>query len=402
MADWSIGVLAPDGFIYCVPDTATEVLRYDPKTRETLFFGKGEISVGTHKWSDGIIAPNGCIYCVPWTHPQVMVIDPDASSVSFIDTATEDGTKVASFAEHKWRDGILASDGCIYCIPWAAEAILRIDPEARTAICFGKLPEGDSKWAGAVLADDGRIYCAPYDARSILCIDVERQMAVCLGDFGPARRKYRGALKAENGKIYMVPYNALEVLLLDPSEVKQAVEASLVDAQTSGNLDATAQALGAAKRAALKASLEDDDEGILEDTTAASKPEGLKAGGVVGCHLFGWVGGIRCKWRSGVMVHGRIYCVPDCSSQVLYIDPAKQDVVLFGHVGLGKWKWRGGVLASDGKIYCAPYEPHEKALCIDPVKHTTSLSKEAFDGGGLRLPGFIETVDKVIFTVPLT
>eukprot|EP00933_Yihiella_yeosuensis_P071654 TRINITY_DN7988_c0_g1_i5.p1 TRINITY_DN7988_c0_g1~~TRINITY_DN7988_c0_g1_i5.p1 ORF type:complete len:405 (+),score=97.06 TRINITY_DN7988_c0_g1_i5:138-1352(+) len=403
MADWSVGVLGKDGKIYCIPDTATEVLRYDPVTRETSRFGEGEISVGIHKWSGGVLAGDGKIYGVPWTHPQVLVIDPSESSVSFLDTITDEGTKAASLAEHKWRDAVLVPDGRIFCVPWTAEAVLVIDPKTSSATCFGKLPEGESKWAGAVLADDGHIYCAPYDARSLLCISVVEQKLVCLGDFGPARRKWRGAILAGEQRVFMVPSNALEVLVIHLEEVAQSVQEAF--AKLDGGAEAVEQAAiesakAAAKEAAKLAVADVDESDDADGGAEAEEDESKKAGGVRGMELFGWVGGIRCKWRGGVVAEdGCIYCIPDCSTEVLRIDPREKEVKTFARCGMAKWKWKGGVLAPDGKIYCAPYETHEQILVINPAKRSVD-ALPAFDGGGLKLPGFVEA-EGTVLAVPL-
>ncbi|CAE8711862.1 unnamed protein product, partial [Polarella glacialis] len=154
----------------------------------------------------------------------------------------------------------------------------------------------------------------------------------------------------------------------------------------------------AAKARALAAAcMEDsDDEAAAGDRTA---PPPEETSGVPGLSCFGWVGGIRCKWRGGVLARdGSIYCVPDCAGEVLCIQPGSKEVTTFGPVGNGRWKWRGGVLGADGKIYCAPYEPHENGLCIDPAKRRVT-PVNAFDGAGLRLPGFISAPD--VLCVPL-
>ena len=59
--------------------------------------------------------------------------------------------------------------------------------------------------------------------------------------------------------------------------------------------------------------------------------------------------------------------------------------IAYGHcqVGSARWKWRGGVLSSDGKIYCAPYESHEATLAIDPAKLGV-MAMAPFDGKAIR------------------
>ena len=69
--------------------------------------------------------------------------------------------------------------------------------------------------------------------------------------------------------------------------------------------------------------------------------------------LFGSFSGTD-KWFGGVLApNGKIYCVPNNSTQILVIDPATNTTALFGNFS-GNIKWLGGVLAPNGKIYYVP------------------------------------------------
>ena len=70
-AKWGGGVLAPNGKIYCVPLSSTQVLCIDPADNTTTLFGS---FTGTEKWYGGVLAPNGKIYCVPRNAAQVLTI----------------------------------------------------------------------------------------------------------------------------------------------------------------------------------------------------------------------------------------------------------------------------------------------------------------------------------------
>ena len=63
------------------------------------------------------------------------------------------------------------------------------------------------------------------------------------------------------------------------------------------------------------------------------------------------------KWAGGVLgPDGKIYCVPDNSSDILIIDPLTQTATRssMGASLSGSDKWAGAVLGPDGKIYCVP------------------------------------------------
>ena len=57
----------------------------------------------------------------------------------------------------KWRGGVLAADGCIYCVPDSADAVLCIDPATCSVSSFGELGPSDFKWSGGVIAGDESI-----------------------------------------------------------------------------------------------------------------------------------------------------------------------------------------------------------------------------------------------------
>jgi len=77
------------------------------------------------------------------------------------------------------------------------------------------------------------------------------------------------------------------------------------------------------------------------------------------------------KYIGGVLApNGKIYCVPNNSTQILVIDPATNTTALFGNFS-SSHKWFGGVLAPNGKIYCVPFNSTQ-ILVIDPKAEPNS------------------------------
>jgi phage shock protein PspC (stress-responsive transcriptional regulator) len=84
------------------------------------------------------------VYGIPTNASHVLEIDPVARSVSTfgVDGMERERTEqecsgTINCGEDKWIGGVLAGNGKIYGIPFAAESILEIDPVARTAATFG-------------------------------------------------------------------------------------------------------------------------------------------------------------------------------------------------------------------------------------------------------------------------
>lgn len=91
------GVLGADGMLYVIPSNAPGVLQFDIRRHHThappsvpppatsssrrlavADLGSGGIE-GSFKWLDAILAANGSIYCIPFNAPRVLRIDTSAS-----------------------------------------------------------------------------------------------------------------------------------------------------------------------------------------------------------------------------------------------------------------------------------------------------------------------------------
>ena len=133
---WSYSILGADGCIWGIPCQAQHVVRYDPENHdEGLMYVGLKLHDGIDdemKWSKGVLASNGCIYCLP--------LDPLVHSILKINTQERivstvkmrlEATKEKANVEETWflfASGVLADDGCIYYMPAFGEYILRLDP----------------------------------------------------------------------------------------------------------------------------------------------------------------------------------------------------------------------------------------------------------------------------------
>ena len=72
---WGDAILGVDGCIYCPPQGATRILKYDPHTDLTSLFG---CDFGTQicKWLSGDLTTDDVIYCIPFSGKRVLTIDP--------------------------------------------------------------------------------------------------------------------------------------------------------------------------------------------------------------------------------------------------------------------------------------------------------------------------------------
>ena len=135
------------------------------------------------------------------------------------------------------------------------------------------------------------------------------------------------------------------------------------------------------------------------------------------------------KWRGGVLgPDGVVYGVPWSSARFLAVDPAAQPVsvetvgpdlneLLVSSLGpdgggggggeegddhddLIEFKWSGAVLASDGIIYCAPFNS-PRVLAFDPRARTAELVGPTFRRGGGKWFGAVLGSDgRTVLCVP--
>ena len=123
---------------------------------------------GTNKWIGGTLGPDGKIYGIPFSSTDILIIDVAAG------TASRSAMGADLAGTNKWIGGVLGPDGKIYGIPFGSTDILIIDVAAGTASrsAMGADLAGADKWYGGVLGPDGKIYGIPYGSTDILIIDV--------------------------------------------------------------------------------------------------------------------------------------------------------------------------------------------------------------------------------------
>lgn len=285
----------------------------------------GSVS-GFSKWCGGVLGTNGKIYGMPAAYNAVLEIDPEVMTMSTFGSLTSDS--------NKWAGGILAPNGKIYGIPQSSTTILKIDTDARTVSTFGSL-SGSDKWSGGVLAPNGKIYCVPRNSTQVLEINPADDTTTLFGSLSSDTNKWDGGVLAPNGKIYCIPSSATTILEID----------------------------------------------TVNKTT----------------RTFGSLAG-SSKWCGGALApNGKIYGVPRDSTQVLELDPSNDTITLFGSLS-GTFKWFGGVLGADGRIYCIPRDV-TTILVINPNTQATEVIG-SLSGSGKWFGGVLGA-DSRVYGIPV-
>jgi hypothetical protein len=177
-AKFSGGVLGSDGNIYCIPNQARRVLRYNPSTKAITLSATPDVS----GYANGVLANNSRIYMIPNRANNIGIVD-----ISFFATAglAVNTTSITSFVNSdggvtdisllggisvKFNCGILGQNGQVYAIPYNSSRFLAIDTSNNRATQIYPLTNsnlGSDQYSGAVLAPNGKIYVAPYSSNNI-------------------------------------------------------------------------------------------------------------------------------------------------------------------------------------------------------------------------------------------
>uniref|UniRef100_A0A061RHK2 A1 cistron-splicing factor AAR2 n=1 Tax=Tetraselmis sp. GSL018 TaxID=582737 RepID=A0A061RHK2_9CHLO len=229
---WYGGILAANGAIYGIPQTATGVLRIDPRTDECRVIAEGQLPEGGWKWHGGLATDDGrFIFGFPNNADRVLKVDTLTDEVSLIgaEGVLRSGRhRVPQDGRYKYLGGAIASDGNVYVFPCDAERVLCIEPATDEVYCVGPellLPWAENKWQNGFRARDGAVYAIPQRAGYILRVEPRAgggephvQLLPCGADFEGVKDKFEGGVMGADGCIYCIPLRAKRVLKVIPGE----------------------------------------------------------------------------------------------------------------------------------------------------------------------------------------
>ena len=298
--------------------------------------------------------------------------------------------------KNKWSDFIDGENGCFYGIPFNARRVLQFDKKDKTVKEIGPdLGRQGWKYVGGIKADSGSIYCIPYfGAECFLKItpmvnqDAEVQI---LKDKQIQRSRWRKGALAEDGCIYYLPYGDSRILKLDPNDGDSL---SLVGGEIGGGFSAVVLGkdgciYGISMLHIIKFNIVDysisqkdldQDEYHDFDGAVLGKDGNIYAAnqygqilkgdtanndwGIIGGRIY--IDGYCHGWGRPLLGDDKcLYFPPACHDRVLTYNPVTQNISFIGEsYGTKQYKWVGAALASDGYIYCIPYNA-DNILMID-------------------------------------
>ena len=305
------------------------------------------------KWLDFVDGNDGFLYGIPCYARRVVKFNPIEKSLTEIGPDFGEGG-------HKWSCGVLANNGNIYCAPYDADLILKINTNDGTVETLEnvELPERGRPWmwASGALAADNHIYYMPTNARRIMRLNTDNDSLSSVGDDLGYGCKYSGTVVGNDDCLYGIPYEAKRIVKFDPSNpyTTSTVGEEAEEAFECGN--------GVLAGDGYIYALNGAGQVLQIDTTSNN---------------YTWIGDEIYSadewgewWGDPIVgVDKCIYWPPADANRVLKFDPETQQLPSLVGDDLGErgCKWQGGALAIDGVIYCIPY-CSAQILTIDPFK----------------------------------
>jgi hypothetical protein len=332
------------GVQYIHPLTGT-LINYQIMRLPSITTLIGDGIQGYDKWSSFVDGGDGFLYGIPYNARRVVKFDPLDKSMTEIGPDFGEGGA-------KWMCGVLANNSSIYCAPYLANHILKININDGTVETLDnvELPEtGDYLWETGALATDNNIYYMPSCARRIMRLNPDNDSLSSVGDdLGEKWEKYKGTVVGKDDYLYGIPFAATHIVKFDPSNpgtTSTVGEVAEEYFECGNGVVGGDGYIYAANRygQVLKVDTANSDYTWLGDP--------LSSGG----------------WGDPIVgVDKCIYWPPLYANRVLKFDPeTQQSPSLVGDDLSEKGGWNGGALATDGAIYCIPYSATQ-ILAIDP------------------------------------
>jgi hypothetical protein len=355
--------------LYSEPQRNHWHINYQIMSESSLATLIGDEIQGDHKWCSFVDGGDGFFYGIPYFARRVVKFNPLDKSM------TEIGPDLGEGGD-KWSCGVLANNSSIYCAPFSADLILKIDTIRGTVETLDdvELPEtGDCLWASGALAPDNYVYYTmPCNARRIMRLNPDNDSLSSVGDdLGREGCKYRGTVVGNDDCVYGIPDGATRIIKFDPTtpDTTSTVWETTRHDQTRrfklGN-----RAHGVMAGDGYIYAVNGAGQVLQIDTTRNN------------CTLIGdpIYLGLEAGWGDPIIGADKcIYWPPRRANRVLKFDPETQQLpsLVGGDLGDGCCKWQGGALAPNGIIYCIPHYSTQ-ILVIDPFKEMSMTLQNNF------------------------
>ena len=394
---WGAALAA--GHVFFLPQNHGQVLCFDPKSGEHKLIGM-DMATQQIKYS-GACTLDGLIYGAPYDSDRVLCVDPVKMTSYFV------GPNLSE--NHRFGKFVVGSDNLIYGIPRYAARVLRFDPAKGTADMIGDKLDGHiHKYNGGALAKDGFLYCAPYAASSLLRINTVQQLGESnrMAELWTGEQRiFQKSLTWEWFRPDILDWLSHELDRFGAGAVvRMLAEAAEGRAEGDGTDDQDQlfefdlngkflDWLSEMKNPEARAKLVDP---LLRGMSASppkfslAKDMASNSIGLIPSEL----GETQQKnqWMGAALAKdGRIFSVPRTAREVLYVDTVKGRVGLLESQIQGDQAYYDAIAATTNCIYGVPFDA-PRVLCIDPLSNSVTfigrnLGNSRFKWGcGMQFP----------------
>jgi streptogramin lyase len=228
---------------------------------------------------------------------------------------------------------------------------------------------GTGMWAGGVLAPNGKLYGIPGVAESVLIYDpITREYDADSIPVPPGGSKWAGGILAKDGKIYCAPDSQSQrnVLVIDPKTDTVELRPFEADGRWAGAVEAPDGKIYCIPSQGDLAANNRMNILVIDPSTGSIS--------FIETPLEG-ADGDNDELYGGVLApNGKIYCAPRNCSQILVVDVYAAEPVVSTipkPLDAGSNQWSFGCLGSDSCVYFAPRSA-TKILKVDPATDTVT------------------------------
>jgi len=291
-----------------------------------------------------------------------------AANATGVTVTTTNITGGAIYTANGWHGAVLGPDGNMYCAPYAAPNILKLNVSTGVTTNITGGATYGNLYSGGALGPDGSIYFGPFGP-NILKLNVATGVTTTItgGATYPTNPWFGGVL-GPDGNIYFTPYSATNILKLN---VSTGVTTNVTGGATFTTNAWWAGVLG--------------PDGCIYLAPQAS-PNILKFDVVrgVATTITGGATYTTNGWQGGVLgPDGCIYFAPNQATNVLKLNVATGVTTnITGGATYTSGGWYGGALGPDGNIYFAP------ASATNILKLTVATGVTTNITGGASITSF--------------
>ena len=213
------GALGRNGNIYLAPFSASDVLEFDPRTRTSRSITiTGGVS-GSNKYNGGVTTTSGNVVMIPQNETEFIEVDCTVTPATAKTKSFGVGTSELGGA--KYISGTVHPNGNIYLAPLQSDSFMEIDPvnDAFTKYAIPSASTSQLLAQGAVTGADGNIWMMPYNSGYHATLDPDTGTVTkptITGVTAPTTNGYIGGTAAPDGNIYYAPFNTGDIITFDP------------------------------------------------------------------------------------------------------------------------------------------------------------------------------------------